>query len=205
MTFRILQYWTGVGSRETPPDVLQLMTLIAKVLTDKGMVLRSGGADGADSAFYAGAKQSRAFYKNLPNIYISWNGMTTKGGVRLYHDPEEGLFDAQRYPMWKDANILAHDIRGSWQGLGGGGIAHHTRNIFQILGHNLDLPSKFVVFWAIPVGKQGNVRGGTNTAVKFAKQNNINVHNLHDPLVYNKFIDFLDKHQEPHNLLKKAE
>ena len=47
-------YWTGVGSRETPPEIVQLMGTIARGLTKVGGILRSGGATGADSAFEAG-------------------------------------------------------------------------------------------------------------------------------------------------------
>jgi hypothetical protein len=49
------KYYTGVGSRQTPPDVLALMTRIATKLREGGFILRSGGAQGADSAFTAGA------------------------------------------------------------------------------------------------------------------------------------------------------
>jgi hypothetical protein len=49
------KYYTGVGSRKTPPDVLDLMRNIAQYLQRKGYTLRSGGAQGADSAFEEGA------------------------------------------------------------------------------------------------------------------------------------------------------
>jgi predicted Rossmann fold nucleotide-binding protein DprA/Smf involved in DNA uptake len=44
-------YYTGVGSRKTPPDVLSLMTRIATHLDSLGKILRSGGAKGADDLF----------------------------------------------------------------------------------------------------------------------------------------------------------
>ena len=43
-------YYAGVGSRETPQDVLKIMWKIGKHLADKGYTLRSGGARGADAA-----------------------------------------------------------------------------------------------------------------------------------------------------------
>lgn len=49
------KYYTGVGSRKTPPDVLDLMRDIAQHLQREGYTLRSGGAQGADSAFEEGA------------------------------------------------------------------------------------------------------------------------------------------------------
>lgn len=47
--------YAGVGSRETPPQVLAVMRSAARVLASRGWILRSGGALGADSAFEAGA------------------------------------------------------------------------------------------------------------------------------------------------------
>jgi hypothetical protein len=51
---------TGVGSRETTDEALALMAKIARVFSEKGFTLRSGGAKGADSAFednWAGKKE----------------------------------------------------------------------------------------------------------------------------------------------------
>ena len=58
MTF----YYTGVGGRETPPHVLNLMTRIAQGLAKVGGILRSGGARGADSAFEAGAGAAKDIF-----------------------------------------------------------------------------------------------------------------------------------------------
>lgn len=48
--------YAGIGARATPSDVLALMTRIAYRLEREGYVLRSGGADGADSAFERGVQ-----------------------------------------------------------------------------------------------------------------------------------------------------
>lgn len=47
--------YAGIGSRETPDDILLYMRGIASKLYDLGYELRSGGAIGADSAFESGA------------------------------------------------------------------------------------------------------------------------------------------------------
>jgi len=39
-------YYAGIGSRETPEDVLKYMTRVARGLDRKGYRLRSGGAKG---------------------------------------------------------------------------------------------------------------------------------------------------------------
>lgn len=47
--------YAGIGGRQTPPEVLDRMTAIARSLSDQGWTLHSGGAIGADSAFAVGA------------------------------------------------------------------------------------------------------------------------------------------------------
>jgi len=39
--------YSGIGSRETPDDILELMKAVAYKLAGRGYTLRSGGADGA--------------------------------------------------------------------------------------------------------------------------------------------------------------
>jgi len=47
----IQSVYTGIGSRKTPDDILDLMTRIAVAMDAWGWTLRSGAADGADEAF----------------------------------------------------------------------------------------------------------------------------------------------------------
>ena len=47
--------YAGIGARATPAAVLADMETIAAWLARTGWILSSGGADGADSAFAAGA------------------------------------------------------------------------------------------------------------------------------------------------------
>ena len=42
--------FAGIGSRETPADIQEEASLIGKELTDRGFLLRSGGARGFDRA-----------------------------------------------------------------------------------------------------------------------------------------------------------
>lgn len=51
-------FYSGIGSRQTPEDILNVMKYVATELSKKDYILRSGGAKGADSAFEAGAKSS---------------------------------------------------------------------------------------------------------------------------------------------------
>lgn len=55
--------YAGIGSRETPTVICGLMTDLARKLRDAGWVLRSGGADGADRAFEAGATPLKTIFR----------------------------------------------------------------------------------------------------------------------------------------------
>ena len=52
--------YAGVGSRSTPAEVLHWMESIGRGMARAGMVLRSGAARGADSAFERGCDRARA-------------------------------------------------------------------------------------------------------------------------------------------------
>lgn len=46
-----MKYYTGIGSRETPINILKDMSIIAKYLEKKGFIVRTGDAKGADQTF----------------------------------------------------------------------------------------------------------------------------------------------------------
>jgi len=50
-------YYAGIGSRTTPDKTLEFITRFARILDRKGYTLRSGGAEGADTAFANGASR----------------------------------------------------------------------------------------------------------------------------------------------------
>jgi hypothetical protein len=54
--------YAGIGSRQTPPAIIKKMTEIANWLVSKGYTLQSGGAEGADRAFEAGAGNKKNIF-----------------------------------------------------------------------------------------------------------------------------------------------
>lgn len=175
---RFKGYYAGVGSTETPAEICEVLEELGRYLCDLGWGLSSGDAPGADRAFYAGAKRSVRFYEIPSRIYLPWNG-SGRNGIKRWHDEKEYFLDAQRYQdTWETAKLMASTARGGFEGLGPGGIALHTRNVFQVHGHDLNTPVKHVVCWARQITKT-RVAGGTNTAVQLALQNGIDVINLY--------------------------
>ena len=151
--------YTGVGSRETPVEICELFTKIAEQLESFGYTLRSGGAKGADMAFEQGVT-------NLKEIYT----------IDLKNPPCHEAFK------------IAYKIRGSFIGLNMFGRLAHARNVYQVLGEDLQTPSDFLVCWT----KNGTPRGGTRTAILLAKESNIPVYNFgntKDIMLFFKFLE----------------
>jgi hypothetical protein len=149
-------FYIGIGSRETPIDIQRIMYRFAQVMAEQGMTLRSGGADGADSAFEQGCDS----VQGKKQIYLPWVGFN--GRSSQFTKPSNAAYD------------LASEIHPAWFKCSRGMKALHARNCHQILGMDLNSPSSFVVCWT-PGGK---LVGGTRTALVLASLNNIPVFNL---------------------------
>ena len=166
-----MKYYTGVGSRNTPPEILSLMKKIAYKLADKGYHLRSGGADGADTAFEYGVFEHCSLWADLSryqSIYIPWKGFNGRKNVgdKLPDDSS------------KRAEELASSVHPAWDKCSPAAKKLHTRNAYQVLGDTLDNPSSFLICWAPPTST--GVKGGTNTAWQLAKKYGVPCFNLAD-------------------------
>ena len=101
--------YTGIGSRETPSHILQLMTSLARAFSDAGYYLRSGGAHGADSAFEEGASKSI--------IYLPWDGFNGRfvDGRTFVTIPSSSVkilsdIASKYHPAWK--KLIKHIRKG---------------------------------------------------------------------------------------------
>lgn len=191
---RPVKYWAGVGSRETPLEILHLMVRLGRTLTDLGFPLSSGDAVGADRAFYRGASLSPRYAEVGSRIYLHKNGYQCR-----WRDPKQGFLVASDYPdTYPRAVQMASQARGGFYGLGPGGIALQTRNVFQIHGHTLQDTIGALYYYGVPVGKPENekVRGGTNTAVRLGVMANVpQRHNLYFEATRQRAVAFLAKYE----------
>ncbi len=167
--------YTGIGSRETPEHILKLMAKIARKLHQDGYKLRSGAAGGADSAFQAGLSHlSEDHHRNAAmEIYIPWEGFSG------YTSEMPGIYCVKGNAKVR-AERIAKGLHPAWDRCSRGAKALHTRNVFQVLGADLETPSQFVICYAQPLGYGGFVKGGTATAVRLALENGCRVFNLYD-------------------------
>ena len=182
------KYYTGIGSRNTPQDVLTLMRKIGYKMAIMGYTLRSGGAEGADKAFTDGWGDAWSTdFDNIgkskfkAEIYLPWNGFndqySSMEGRYLITNPE--------------AQQIASDIHPAWDKLSRGAKSLHTRNVYQVLGEDLNTPSNFILFYAEPKGD--SVKGGTRTAVEIAKTYRIPIFNMYSSVVCTRMENFVNE------------
>lgn len=181
-------YYSGVGSRKTPSNQKWLLLGAAKYLAERGVVLRSGGADGADSFFQTGAESAWYAYNgrgyNASELYIPWRGFSSiLETEHLYNtEPPYRLITLENIEpeLVYRAEQIAKSIHPKWNKLTDAGKKLHTRNVFQVLGRDLRTPSSFLVCYAeTNTGKaSGTPIGGTRTAWCLAKEHNIECFNL---------------------------
>lgn len=158
------RYYTGIGSRRTPENVLKAMRSLASILGSRGFTLRSGAADGADTAFEQGAIDCGGTCE----IWLPWPGFNQRKYEGLY--PERHHFE------------MASTLHPAWQYLKRAPQSLHARNTGQVLGQDLDTPSEFVVCYT-PDGAETEQEvtkdtGGTGTAIRLASRQGIPVFNL---------------------------
>ncbi len=158
--------YAGIGARTTPPDVLALMRASASKLAAENWTLRTGGAEGADQAFFDGA----IAVKGCAEVYLPWPGYNNHREFRLGRPSERAYEMAlKHHPAWSACSDAARTL--------------HARNCHQVLGHLLDEPANFVVCYTPDGSLTGDSRaaGGTGQALRIARTAAVPVFNLQRP------------------------
>ncbi|URC22724.1 hypothetical protein KASHIRA_01500 [Serratia phage vB_SmaM-Kashira] len=200
-------YYTGIGSRDIPAEVVSIMEDAGYRLAKMGWVLRSGKADGSDAAFQRGMQKyvidsGISDYKRLAEIYIPWDNFTGGQGLRDHWDISLNQIDIlfpEHSAMRKEWMSEVHPAP---ERLSQGAEKLHLRNVHQVFGPNLTdafiNQSKFVLYYA-KEDKKGNPKGGTATAVNLAKKTGIRVLNLLNQEGRDKLESFLKQMEERRN------
>ena len=154
--------YAGIGSRETTDEALNTMHQIAKELSSRGWMLRSGNADGADKAFQNGND-------GVAEIFLPWDGYNSLSrscsGVKVGTD----------LSTYVQAERIASMSHPAWDRCSQGARKLHTRNVFIVLGATLTEPVDCVICWT----KDGTASGGTGQAIRLAEFLKIPVFNLY--------------------------
>lgn len=207
-----MKYYTGVGSRETPEHILKFIEQVAYWLAGRGYTGRSGSAAGADSAFEQGFNRHESV--NGVSDYVSFEAYLPWKGFSDIHEDTVHIVTPE-LPNYNEAVEIASTIHPTWNRLGRGAKALHARNVYQVLGLDLNTPScplcglnevqqaqpaSCVLFcYAQPTkNKQGivtGVKGGTNTAVQLAMKHNIQIYNFYVPEDIDKVKSMMEKYK----------
>jgi hypothetical protein len=158
-----MQYYAGIGSRICPEPILRVMEQAGKFLAERDWILRSGGADGADSAFERGCDAGQG----KKEIYLPWKG---------FNDNNSELY--LKSSLLKETKDRAFEIASQyhpvWDQLGYGARCLMARNTYQVLGQDLATPVSFVICFNLG----GFTHGGTSQAMRIAKDKNIPIFRL---------------------------
>jgi hypothetical protein len=167
-------HYTGIGSRATPPEIRQLMVDIARTFAGYGLILRSGGATGADESFEQGCDS----VNGPKEISLPWSGFNNRRAANgVFNTISDEAIDmaAEFHPAWERCTIGAQRL--------------HARNCYQVLGRDLKTPSALVVCWT----RHAQGGGGTGQALRIAKAWKIPVFDLADPAA----LTLLDQYVTP--------
>lgn len=146
--------YTGIGSRETPAEILVKFEELGCELARRKLVLRSGGADGADTAFEEGCDRGHG----IKEIYLPWPGFNGRKSL-LNSSPAEAFDIAAKFhPFWLSLKRPVQRL--------------HARNVQQVLGRDLDHVSIFVICYTNPN------KGGTTQALRIAGKNEVPIYNF---------------------------
>lgn len=150
------KYYTGIGSRQCPKWAYDVVYDIAMQLAYMKYTLRSGGAEGTDTAFEKGCDH----ISGKKEIYLPWKG---------FNDNPSQLYKIDDY-----ARSIAKEFHPFWHRLSSGAKKLHTRNVYQIVGYDWKHASRFIICYSQAGG------GGTGQAIRIANHLNIKVIDLYE-------------------------
>ena len=116
--FADMKYYAGIGSRQTPLEILQVMQQLASRLAVCGYCLRSGRAIGADTAFEDGCIAGNGVHE----LFVASDATNNARAIAMKH-----------HPKWSSCKPYVRNL--------------HGRNAMIILGAELDTPVSFVICW----------------------------------------------------------
>lgn len=122
------KFYAGIGARKAPPEVLNWMIGIGSVMAQHGWILRSGAADGADTAFEKGCDMEKGYKE----IFLPWPGYNNRT-------------DLAHIPIPNAAYDIASKFHPAWGQLSQGVRKLMARNCQQIGGAKLNKPVNLVV------------------------------------------------------------
>ncbi len=176
----MIKYYAGIGSRTCPPGMHRIMGIVAEELARAGWVLRSGGAEGADTAFEGGCD----FARGNKEIFLPWRRFN--GNTSTLYNPPDWAYQVAYENHPSPSLLKAKPTIGKLM----------ARNSCQVLGPTGDVYSLFVVCYT-PDGVENydpttKRTGGTGQAIRIATRYEIPIFNLNKPDALDRLSDALN-------------
>lgn len=130
--------YAGIGSRQTPLEVIKLMESLAITLTANGDTLRSGGCEGADIAFETGCDANNG----MKEIFYAKDATAEAIKIAM-----------SLHPAPTRCNNYVRML--------------HGRNVQILLGRNLDKPVTVIYCYIPSLTKSGGTGMGIRIAQKY--------------------------------------
>jgi hypothetical protein len=167
---------TMIGSREAPKDICDLFTELGVEVRERGWWARSGHAQGIDYASECGALKRCI-------VYLPWES---------FNRQKEMLGIPRTQPLRDEVLEIVYKHEAYAKNLKDAVKLIKSRNVYQVLGEDLESPSDIVVCWT----EEGKVVGGTGLAIKIATANDIPIINVGDPNVASHLDEIMSKMTE---------
>ena len=161
---------TLVGSRVVPNHIESIAFRIGQKLAESGERMRSGGAHGMDHTWELAYRSVGK--KRLMNIILPTELFNGKFSNKDYYTFIGDYDDT----LLKKADSIIQEVHEYYDDLNGFSYWAHIRNVFQVLGEDLESPSTETFLYA-PINGC-SVKGGTRSAFEISKLYGIPTHNL---------------------------
>jgi len=180
--------YTGIGSRETPLEIRDLMTEIAMHFQSHGYTLRTGSVSVADRAFEIGAGENK-------EIYVPWNGWNDRPGITSVSIAStrlaQSIWEQRRVNGWEP--FLSAHVDEKWDDIHPGTKDLLAKSVCMVLGKDLNEPSDALVCWT----PQCRVIGISAHVMVLAAINKIPMFNLCDPETLDVIKIMLRENRDP--------
>lgn len=169
--------YAGIGSRGTPGDIGKIMISAGYYLARAGLVLRSGGAPGADQFFEIGADLAITVDPTCQKqVFLPRNDFFGTGNSSVW------TFEDASPDLKMDIELIAGRFHQGWLGLDYTSKQLMSRNVNQVLGVDLKDPVEFVLCWTkdgcISHEERSRITGGTGQALSIADSKGVDIWNL---------------------------
>lgn len=171
----------GIGSRNVPKEIFRLQVSLGCMMSLLGKTWNSGGAAGSDEAYELGADLAYQWFPEKVNaleadrkaIFLPWHGF------RGRQANGEGVIVPKRKGAAEELARVAHP---AWDNLSNAMKNLMSRNMYQILGRDLDSLVEAVYCYtkdgAQHAGETSRNTGGTGQAIRTASKYSVPVFNL---------------------------